>query len=70
MSSTCRPTVRTRLAGAEWRRRRRRSGLSPAQVEWSIAADPGAIAELEAGRAILDEVTERRILAVLTRGRR
>ena len=70
MSCACRPTLRTRLAGAEWRRRRRRSGLSPARVEWSIGVNPGAISELEAGRAILDEVTERRILALLIHGRR
>jgi hypothetical protein len=65
MSTACRPTIRTRLAGAEWRRRRSRSGLTEAQIEWRIGANPGAIIELEAGRAIVDETTERRILAVL-----
>jgi len=70
MTRPCRPTLRTRLVGAEWRRRRRRSGLSPAQVERSIGASPGAITELEAGRAIADEVMQRYILAVLTHARR
>lgn len=70
MSSACRSTIRTRLAGAEWRRRRSRAGLTEADVERRIGANPGAITQLEAGRVILDEVTERRILAVLTHGRR
>src|SRR5579864_2165799 len=48
MTSACRPTIRTRLAGVEWRRRRYRSGLSPADVERRIGANPGAISELEA----------------------
>jgi hypothetical protein len=65
MHTPCRPTIHTRLVGAEWRRKRRRSGLSPADVERRIGADPGTIGQLEAGRAILDEVTERRIIAVL-----
>jgi hypothetical protein len=50
MSSACRPTLRTRLLGAELRRRRRRSGLSAADVERCIGARPGEIGELEAGR--------------------
>ena len=66
MTHPCRRTLRTRLIGAEWRRRRRRTGLSPAQVERSIGADPGAIAELEAGRAVVDEVMQRYLRAVLT----
>jgi len=65
MSTTCRPTLRTRLVGAELRRRRHRSGLSAAEVERCIGARPGEIVELEAGRAVLDDVTERRILALL-----
>jgi hypothetical protein len=65
MSSACRPTFRTRLVGADLRRRRRRSGLSAADVERCIGARPGAIGELEAGRAVLDDTTERRILALL-----
>jgi len=70
MTNPCRPTIRTRLAGAEWRRRRALSGLSPGDVERRIGAHPGAITELESGRAVLDEVTERRILAVLRHARR
>jgi transcriptional regulator with XRE-family HTH domain len=70
MSSPCRPTIRTRLVGAELRRRRRRSGLTEADVERRIGASPGVVHDLETGRAVLDEVTERRILALLRRSRR
>jgi transcriptional regulator with XRE-family HTH domain len=70
MSSASRPTLRSRLVGADLRRRRRRSGLSAADVERCIGARPGAIGELEAGRAVLDDVTERRIHTVLRNARR
>jgi ribosome-binding protein aMBF1 (putative translation factor) len=69
MSSPCRPTIRTRLVGADLRRRRRRSGLSEADVERRIGANPGVVRDVEAGRAVLDEVTERHILALLRRSR-
>jgi len=70
MSSARRPTIRNRWAGAELRRRRRRTGLTEADVERRIGAPPGAISDLEAGRAVLDDVTEQRILAVLRRAHR
>jgi len=70
MTSACRPTIRSRLVGAELRRRRRRTGLSEADVERRIGARPGALRDLEAGRAVLDDVTHRRILTVLRHVRR
>ncbi|HZQ57177.1 MAG TPA: hypothetical protein VFA84_04040 [Acidimicrobiales bacterium] len=70
MSTARRPTIRTRLAGAEWRRRRRRTGLSEADVERCVGARPGTIGDLEAGRAALDDTTERLVLAVLRHLRR
>jgi len=70
MSNACRPTIRRRLVGAELRRRRRRTGLSESDVERRIGARPGAVHDLEAGRAVLDEVTQRRILTVLRHIRR
>ena len=70
MSSACRPTIRSRIVGVEWRRRRRRAGLSEADVERCIGARPGTIGDLEAGRAVLDDATERHLVAVLRHVRR